>query len=115
MKRFAPHVVVLCGLGFYACLGYFTYLARVSPTHPDPLAGLTVRMNDHGYYFFVSPWQGWLLNTGPLACVGAVFVVAAIGQRCGWDWKTIDKPRWLYWLYFGALAACLAYVFYRFP
>ena len=55
MQRFAPHAVVFSGVGFFACIGYFAYLAHVIPTHPDQIAGLTARMDDHGYYFLSRP------------------------------------------------------------
>ncbi len=112
MQRFAPHAVVFSGVGFFACIGYFTYLAHVSPTHPDQIAGLTARMDDHGYYFFVSPWQGWLLNVGPFACIGACFVVLGIGHHLGWDMTAAVVPRGLKWLFFTALGACVASLFW---
>ncbi|MDE2166183.1 MAG: hypothetical protein KGJ66_07585 [Alphaproteobacteria bacterium] len=107
--------MALTGIGFFACLGYFEYLARTGPTRPDTATGLVVRMNDHGYYFYVHPWQGWLLNAGPFACVGAFFLVAAVTQRTSWRPTKADFPRWLKWLYLAALLASIAYVFWRFP
>jgi hypothetical protein len=114
-RRLAPYLVVFAGVGFFACLRYFAYLARISPPHPDPVTGHVAQMNDHGYYFYVYPWQGWVLNVGPFACVGAFFVIARIGQRQKWDLTTFTGPRWLKWVYFAAFGACLFYVFYRFP
>jgi len=115
VKRLAPYAAVLAGVGFFACLGYFTYLARVSPTYPDPSTGLIVRMNDHGYYFYVRPWQGWLLNVGPLAFVGIGFLIAGIAQRRSWKLTAADLPRWLAWFYFAAFVGSAAYMFWRFP
>ena len=114
-RRLAPYLVVFAGLGFFACLSYFAYLARTSPAHPDPVTDHVVQMNDHGYYFYVYPWQGWVLNVGPFACVGAIFVIAGIGQRQNWNLTTFTGTRWLKWVYFAAFGACLFYVFYRFP
>jgi hypothetical protein len=115
IRRLAPYLVVFAGVGFFACLSYFEYLARISPTRPDFVTGRIVQMNDHGYFFYVSSWQGWLLNVGPFACIGAIVVIGGVGQRQNWDLTTFTGPRWLKWLYFAAFAASLVYVFYRFP
>ena len=114
-RRLAPYLVVFSGLGFFACLGGFAYLARISPPHPDPLTGQVMRMNDHGYYFYVYPWQAWLLNMGLVGCLGAIFAVVGIGRSQNWNWSTLVAPRWLRWLYFAGFGVCLLYVFLRVP
>ena len=114
-RRLAPYLVVFSGLGFFACISYFAYLARVSPPLPDLPTGQVARMNDHGYSFYVCPWQAWVLNMGPVACLGAIFAVWGIGRRQGWNSKSLTGPRWLSWLYFAGFGACVCYVFWRFP
>ena len=115
LRRLAPYLVVFLGVGFFGCISYFVYLARTSSSHLDPVTGQVVRMNDHGYYFYVYPWQGWLLNVGPFACIGTIFAIAAIGQRQKWDLTTCTGPRWLEWVYVAALVACLFYMAFPFP
>ena len=110
-RRLAPYLMVFSGIGFFGCISYFTYLARTSPSHLDAVTGHVAQMNDHGYYFYVYPWQGWLLNVGPFVCVGVCIAIALIGRRQKWDSTVFPGPRWLKWLFFAALSACLFYVF----
>ena len=114
-RRLAPYLVVFAGLGFFACVGYFAYLARTSPQYANALTGQVTRMNDHGYAFYVLPWQGWVLNMGPIACVGAMLGIAGISRGLHGDFRTATGPRWLLWVYLAGLGACLFYVFHRFP
>ncbi len=114
-RRLAPYLVVFASLGFFACLCYFAYLSRTSPPHANPVTGQVAQMNDHGYFFYVYPWQGWVLDTGPIACVGAIFAMAGIVRRSSGNLTTLTGPRWLWWVYLAALGTCLFYVFYRFP
>jgi hypothetical protein len=115
MRRLAPYLMVFAGVGFFACVSSFEYLARVSPTQPDSVTGRIVQMNDHGYHFYVYPWQGRVLDMGPFACIGAFFLIAGLGQWQNWNPTAFTGPRWLKWVYFAVFAASLAYVFYRFP
>ncbi len=115
MKRAVPYLVVVAAIGFYSCLSYFEYLARISPTRPDSTAGLITRMNDHGYYFYVHPWQGVILNFGPFAFVALFFLIVGITQQRGWSVTRADFPRWLNWLCFAAFAVGVAYIFWQFP
>ena len=64
---------------------------------------------------YVYPWQGWVLDLGPLACVGAMFAIAAIVRLRYGESIRFTGPRWLPWLYLAGLATCLFYVFHRFP
>lgn len=109
MKRLAPYFVVLTGIGFFACFSYFTYLARISPTHPDLAAGLSARINNHGHYFYVAPWQARLITEGPVAFGGAALVILLIGHQRQWNLTSATFPRWLYWIYVAAFAACGLY------
>ncbi len=72
-------------------------------------------MNDHGYCFYVHPWQGWVLQVGPPACLGAMLSLARWGQRRHGDSVLRAGPRWLKWAYFAGLVACMLYVCGRFP
>ncbi len=114
-RRLAPYLVVLAGVGFLGCISYFTYLARTSPTHLNQVTGHIVRMNDHGYYFYVSPWQNWVLNMGLYAWPVVSITILGIGRHQKWDLTASACPRWLRRVFIAALVACLIYVFYPFP
>src|SRR6476661_4489019 len=99
MRRLAAYIAWFAGISFFASLGYFAHLARISPTSPDSASGHIVRMNDHGYYFYVHPWQAWILNFSPFASVALFFVIAATAQYRNWNLESVDVPQWARWAY----------------
>lgn len=112
-RRMAQYFATFVAVGFFACIFYFAHLARISPMHPDPVTGQVVQMNNHGSYFYVYPWQGWVLQAGPFACVGVLLAIAFMGQRLNLKLAADPGPPWLFWVFFAAVVAI--YAFFGFP
>jgi hypothetical protein len=115
LRRLALCFVGFAMLGFVTFVFYFIHLSHISPTQPDLITGQVVHMNNHGHDFYVYPWQGWVLQAAPYACLGALVVIAGIDQRLNWNLAAdmTPPPSWVFWLFLAAVVAI--YAFFGFP
>jgi len=82
VKKYVP--VIMFVLGFMAFVVYFTlfnYYLAYAPSSPNITTGEIYQLNNHGYFFYVTISQGYLLYYLSLAFIVLAFGGAALREH----------------------------------
>ncbi len=80
-RRLLDASVYLAWLGGMSAFAFFHYLELHRPSSPDPGTGQTAAMYNHGYVFYVRPWQKLAFNLGLTGCLMAAALLGLLRVR----------------------------------
>jgi hypothetical protein len=82
LKKYIPTtLMMLGGLSFITQISFFEYLLSCSPTAPNYITGEVYQLNNHGYYFYVTTFQGYLQYYLDIAFIILAFGGAALREH----------------------------------
>jgi hypothetical protein len=96
------------GVGFFAGMAHFFWLADVSPTVPNMQTGQVVPLNQHGHVFYVHAWQHWLSERALLLSWGLALASGVIYKRLYTSFAGERTPTAVQWVLMVALIAAVA-------